>query len=120
MLLCWPPQTLPLFKLELDASALGAGAVLLQEDKYGIDHPVCYFSKKFKKHQLHYSTIEKEALALLLALQHFEVYVSSNPAPTTVFSDHNPLVFLKQMQNSNQRVMCWSLLLQDFNIEIRG
>ncbi len=32
------------FKLEVDASAVGAGAVLLQEDEDGIDHPVCYFS----------------------------------------------------------------------------
>lgn len=55
------------FKLDVDASALGAGAVLLQEDEHGIDHPICYFSRKFRKHQLHYSTIEKEALALLLA-----------------------------------------------------
>ncbi|XP_039872749.1 uncharacterized protein LOC120724566 [Simochromis diagramma] len=36
------------FKLEVDASAYGAGAILLQEDDRGIDHPVCYFSKKWK------------------------------------------------------------------------
>lgn len=30
-------------KLEVDASEMGAGAVLLQEDKDGINHPVCYF-----------------------------------------------------------------------------
>ncbi|MCJ8733428.1 hypothetical protein PDJAM_G00223360, partial [Pangasius djambal] len=51
------------FKLEVDAS--GTGAVLIQEDDHGVDHRVCYFSKKFLKHQLNYSTIEKEALALL-------------------------------------------------------
>lgn len=78
---------------------------------------MCYFSKKFKRHQLHYSTIKKEALALLLALQHFEVNLGSNSTPITVFSDHNPLVFLRQMQNSNQRLMRWSLLLQDLNID---
>lgn len=32
------------FKLEVDASAVGAGAVLLQEDDNGLDHPICYFS----------------------------------------------------------------------------
>ena len=27
------------------------GGVLLQEDDNGVDHPVCYFSKMFHKHQ---------------------------------------------------------------------
>lgn len=49
------------FKLEIDASAVGVGAVLLQEDAQGIDHPVAYFSRKFNKHQENYSVIEKEA-----------------------------------------------------------
>ena len=39
------------FKLAVDASDVGIGAVLLQEDNNGIDHPVCYFSKKFNKNQ---------------------------------------------------------------------
>lgn len=34
------------FSLQLDASAYGAGAVLLQEDADGIEHPISYFSKK--------------------------------------------------------------------------
>ena len=37
------------FKLAVDASDVGAGGVLLQEDGSGLDHPVCYFSKKFNK-----------------------------------------------------------------------
>ncbi len=58
------------FLLAVDASAYGAGAVLLQEDSTGIEHPVSYFSKKFSRHQQVYSTVEKEALALVLAVQH--------------------------------------------------
>lgn len=88
-----PRFTRPL-KLEVDASTCGAGAVLLQEDEQAIDRPGCYLSKKFNKHQLNYSTIEKEALAFLLALQHFEVYRGSSSQPVQVFTDHNPLVFL--------------------------
>ena len=106
------------FKLEVDASDHGAGAVLLQEDDAGIDHPICYFSKKFNGAQCNYSTIEKETLSMLLALQFFEVYVGSSPVPVIVYTDHNPLVFLSQMKNSNQRLMRWSLLVQDFNLEI--
>lgn len=52
------------FKLEIDASSVGAGAVLVQEEANGIDHPVCYFSRKFNKHQLNYSTINSFAVGL--------------------------------------------------------
>ncbi len=107
------------FKLEVDASAVGAGAVLLQDDKNGIDHPISYFSHKFNKHQFNYSTIEKEAIALLFALQHFEVYIGSSSLPVIVFTDHNPLVFLSRMYNQNQRLMRWSLIVQNYNLEIK-
>ena len=107
------------FKLAVDASDLGAGAVLIQEDNNGIDHPVCYFSKKFNKHQKNYSTIEKECLALILAIQHFEVYVSSSLTPIVVFSDHNPLTFLHKLKNKNQRLLRWSLMLQEYDLDIR-
>ena len=106
-------------KLEVDASALGAGAVLLQEDSNGIEHPVSFFSRKFYKHQLNYSTIEKEALALLLALQFFEVYVGSSSTAVEVFTDHNPLVFLSRMYNHNQQLTHWSLILQKYYLNIR-
>ena len=107
------------FTLEVDASAMGAGAVLLQEGSDGLDHPICYFSKKFLKHQLNYSTIEKETLAMLFALQHFEVYIGSTAMPVVVHTDHNPLIFLSRMKNTNQRIMRWSLYLQGFNLDIR-
>ncbi|MDA3067896.1 Ty3/Gypsy family RNase HI domain-containing protein [Campylobacter sp. JMF_01 NE2] len=107
------------FKLAVDASDVGAGAVLIQEDDNGIDHPVCYFSKKFNTQQRNYSTIEKECLALILAIQHFEVYLTSSPMPIVVFSDHNPLSFLHKLKNKNQRLLRWSLMLQEYNLEIR-
>ncbi len=50
------------FLLAVDASAYGAGAVLLQEDVKRIEHPVSYFSKKFNRHQHAYSTVEKKRL----------------------------------------------------------
>lgn len=83
----------------MDASAAGAGAVLLQKDEEGIDHPICFYSKKFNRHQCNYSTIEKEALALLLSLQHFEVYVGSTSYPVLVYTDHNPFTFLSNVQS---------------------
>lgn len=107
------------FKIAVDASDVAAGDVLLQEDQEGIDHPVCYFSRKFNKSQQNYSTIEKECLSLILALQNFEVYVSSPAAPIVVFSDHNLLVFLHKLKNKNQRLLRWSLLLSEYNMNIQ-
>ena len=90
----------------------------MQEDGNGVDHPVSYFSKKFNKHKKNYSTIEKECLSLILAPQHFEVYLTSS-SPTIIFSDQNPLIFIRKMKNRNQRLLRWSLLLQEYNLDIR-
>ncbi len=106
------------FQLQVDASNVGAGAVLMQADVNGVVRTVSYFSKKFKSYQLHYSVIEKEALALVWALQHFDVYVGSG-GPLVVYTDHNPLTFLRSLQNPNQRLMRWALFLQPYQLDIR-
>ena len=106
------------FLLAVDASDYGAGAVLLQEDKKGIEHPISYFSHKFDKHQRNYSTSEKETLALVLTLQHFDFYLSAATFPIQVYTDHNPLVFLSRMKNKNQRLLRWSLALQAYDLKI--
>ena len=36
-----------------------------------------------------------------------------------VYTDHNPLTFLKTMKNKNQRLVRWSLALQEYNLEIQ-
>jgi len=108
------------FSIAVDASDDAAGAVLLQAgDCDDIEHPICYFSKKFNVHQKNYSTIEKELLALILALQHFEVYICTGQKPLNVYTDHNPLVFLSRMKNKNRRLLNWSLILQEFDLVIK-
>ena len=106
------------FSLQVDASNEAVGAVLLQPGVDSVLHPVSYFSKKLKSHQKSYSVIEKEALALLLALENFEVYVCSPSHAVTVYSDHNPLSFVNKMKNKNPRLTRWALALQPYNISI--
>ena len=91
----------------------------MQEDSNGVDHPVSYFSRQFNNYQKNYSTIEKECLFLIFALQHFKVYLTSLSSPTVVFSDHNQLIFIHRMKIKNQRLLRWSLLLQEYNLDIR-
>jgi len=91
------------FILTIDASDFGAGAVLLQEDAKGIEHPIGYFSHKLNASQKNYSTSGKETLALVMALQHFDFYLTPTQFPVQVYTDHNPLVFLNK--NKNQRLL---------------
>ena len=93
--------------------------MLEQTDEDGIKHPVAYFSKKLNKCQKNYSTIEKEALALILTLQHFEVYLSNGNRLVEVWTDHNPLVFISRFKNKNQRLLPWSLFLQERNLMVK-
>ena len=83
------------FKLITDSSDVGTGSVLVQEASDGLDHPVSYFSKKFLKYQKNYSVVGKESFGLVLALEHFDVYLGSMPFKIKVYTDHNPLTFLK-------------------------
>ncbi|XP_066965514.1 uncharacterized protein [Macrobrachium rosenbergii] len=106
------------FILEVDASEIGVGAVLLQRSKDFLLHPVMYSSQKFKPHQLNYSTIEKEALSLLLALEKFDTYLHSSPYTIEVYTDHQPLTFLQKMKTKNKRLMRWWLSLQDYDLHV--
>ena len=92
--------------------------MLVQEASDGLHHPVSYFSKKFLKYQKNYSVVEKETLGLVLALEHFDVYLGRH-SKIKIYTDHNPLTFLKTMKNKNQRLVRWSLALQEYNLEIQ-
>src|SRR5688572_20635379 len=111
-----PPDFNKPFIVAVDASNFCVGASLLQIHD-GLEHPVCFMSRKLKRHELAYATVEKEALALVLAVRAFSVYFGSSLV--TVFTDHSPLQFLSSMANSNQKLLRWSLELQQFALEVR-
>jgi hypothetical protein len=99
----------------VDASDVAVGATLFQEVD-GLEHPICYYSHKLNQHQKRYSTIEKEALGLVLAVRTFSVYFGSSLVK--VYTDHSPLQFLQRMANHNQKLLRWSLELQQYNLDI--
>ncbi|XP_071490828.1 uncharacterized protein [Diadema antillarum] len=105
------------FQLATDASDRGVGAVLLQDDDNGHSKPVCFFSKKLNRHQQKYSTVEKECLSVVLAVQHFEAYLDGG-RDIVVYTDHNPLTFLERFKHKNQRLFRWSLILQPYPLRI--
>ena len=107
------------FHLQIDASGVGVGAVLLQPDPISsILHPVAFFSAKLNKHQKQYSTIEKEALSLILAVKKFQCYLQSSAVPIKVFTDHNPLAFIQKAKLQNQKILRWALTLQEYHLDL--
>jgi len=108
-----PDYSLP-FCLSVDASDLAIGATLFQVVD-GLEHPT-FFSRKLDAHQKRYSTIEKEALSLVLAVRYFSVYFGTGVV--TVYTDHNPRVFLQRMANHNQKLLRGSLELQQYNFNV--
>lgn len=61
--------------------------------------------------------IKKEALALVMAPQHFDDNIGSG-CLLVVYTDYNPLNFLRSLQNLNQRLMRWPLFLQPHHLDI--
>ena len=104
------------FSLFVDCSDIAMGACLTQKDEQGLDHPISFMSKKLNKAQKNYSTTEKEALALLTAVRAYRVYLTGS---VIVYTDHSPLAFLKRMAGVNQKLLRWSLELDQFDINIQ-
>ena len=110
-----PDYSLP-FSLACDSSDIAIASFLFQVID-GLGHPICFISQKLNKHQEVYSTVEKQALSLLTAVQRFSVYLGYNQI--TVYTDHDPLRFLPKMQNHNQKLLRWRLQLQEYRLDYR-
>ncbi|CAJ0918105.1 unnamed protein product [Ranitomeya imitator] len=104
------------FLVQTDASEFGLGAVLSQVDSEDQEHPVLYLSRKLLPREAAYSTIEKECLAIVWALQRLQPYLYGRPF--TVVTDHDPLRWLNAMCGTNGRLLRWSLALQQFDFTI--
>ena len=105
------------FVLQVDASNVGLGAILLQYVD-GERWPVQYASRKLKGAELHYGTIEKECLAVIWAVKKFYQYLFGKAF--IIESDHQPLIYLESANHINDRLMRWAMFMQQFRYTIRN
>ena len=103
--------------VQTDASDVGFGGALLQEHD-GLLHPVRYLSRKLKSAERNYSTIEKEGLAIVWALEKLRIFLYGQEF--VLLTDHKPLTFINNMKLQNSRVMRWSLYLQDWSFRVES
>lgn len=118
---CPPVLSLPDFGkefiLQTDACNDGVGGVLFQEEA-GVKHPVAFASKKLLPRERNYSTIEKECLAIVWAVQKFQNFLYGKPF--VLETDHQPLQYLGKAQFQNGRLMRWALALQPYRFTIKA
>ena len=105
------------FNVMCDASDLAIGAVLGQKEG-GKPYVVYYASKTLNEAQRNYTTTEKELLAVVYTLDKFRAYLVGSDI--IIFTDHSALKYLLTKQNAKARLIRWVLLLQEFNLQIRG
>lgn len=108
-----PDLTKPFF-LWTDASEVGLGAVLEQEEN-GERHPIAYASRQTSESECKYCPTELEVAALLFGVEHFEVYLLGHLV--TVFTDHQALVssFLTHLQGQTKGLLArWYIRLSRF------
>ena len=85
------------FVVDVDASDLAFGGVLMQKGPDGVLHPVGYFSDAVKASQASWAPTTKEAFALVLAVRHWYIYLAGTEF--VLNSDHNPLVHLRAQKD---------------------
>ncbi|GBM95898.1 Retrovirus-related Pol polyprotein from transposon 297, partial [Araneus ventricosus] len=104
------------FIIRTDASGYALGAVLLQGDSPADERPIEYASRLLSSADKNYSTTEREALAVVWALDKFRGYIEG--ADIIVASDHQPLKWLMTLSSPTGRLARWALQIQTYNLKI--
>ncbi|GKD58607.1 reverse transcriptase domain-containing protein [Tanacetum coccineum] len=103
------------FELMCDASDFAIGAVLGQRHEKHF-RPIHYASKTMNEAESHYTTTEKEMLAVVYAFEKFWSYLILNKS--VVYTDHSALKYLFAKKDSKARLLRWVLLLQEFDFNV--
>ncbi|GJR54030.1 putative nucleotidyltransferase, ribonuclease H [Tanacetum coccineum] len=90
------------FELMCDASDFAVGAVLGQRID-GKFKPIYYASKTLNNAQEHYTTTEKELLAVVFSFDKFRPYLILSK--TVVYTDHSALKYLFSKQDAKPRLI---------------
>nr|GEW82872.1 reverse transcriptase domain-containing protein [Tanacetum cinerariifolium] len=103
------------FELMCDTSDYAGGAFLGQRVEKHF-RPIHYASKTINQAETNYTTTEKEMLAVVYAFENFRSYLMMNKS--IVYTDHSALKYLFAKKDAKARLLCWILLLQEFNFKV--
>ncbi|KAL2480321.1 RNA-directed DNA polymerase [Abeliophyllum distichum] len=95
------------FEIECDASGIGIGAGLMQEER-----PIAYFSEKLGGAALNYPIYDKELYALVRSLEVWQHCLW--PMEFVIHTDHESLKYLKGQGKLNRRHAKWVEFIDTF------
>jgi hypothetical protein len=96
------------FTIVTDASQVGLGGVLLQENQ-----PCAFESKKFSVAECNYTTTERELLAVVHCYNKWRVYLKDNPE-NVIETDHMPNIYFTTKPQLSPREVRWMETLGTF------
>ena len=107
--------------LATDASDYGVGAVLSHKMKNGTERPIGYVSRSLQEAERKYSTLEKEALAIIFGVKKFHQFLYGHRF--IIKTDHKPLEGLLNEKKgipsqAAPRIQRWALTLSSYEYEI--
>lgn len=102
------PNLVEPFVVYCDASSLGLGGVLMQNDKV-----VAYASRQLRVHEKNYPTHDLELAAVVFVLKIWRHYLYGSRFE--LFSDHKSLKYLFDHKELNMRQRRWLELLKDYD-----
>jgi cleavage and polyadenylation specificity factor subunit 1 len=104
----WPIHVLT------DASDYGVGAYIYQLNDEGKELPILFVSKSLSGSQLNWSTIEKEAYAIVFTLQKCDHILRDKAF--ILLTDHRNLLYLKDAKS--QKLQRWKMIMQEFDFKL--
>ena len=104
------------FFIETDASDVGIGAALTQENEVELRLPVAYASRTLDTTERKYSVTDREGLGVVWAVKHFVSYILG--MPFTIVTDHAALKALRTKERLEGRMRRWAEFLSDFDYDI--
>ena len=110
-----PDPDLP-FILQTDASAVGMGAVLMQNAPEGKRRIISYASAKFSPTEARYHCNEQESLAVIWAIKKYRPYLEDRPF--ILRTDSKTLKWLRQMKDSRAKLNRWHIFLSELSFTI--
>ncbi|KAJ6436365.1 retrovirus polyprotein [Purpureocillium lavendulum] len=103
--------------VETDSSGYVTGGALSQKGDDGLMRPVAFFSKKCTPAECNYPIHDKELLAIMRCLEHWDAELRSVES-FTVLTDHLNLRYFTKKQPLSERQARWAEMLSRYNFTI--